>query len=89
MSAPATGFAVNVDAVASAVDAPVPAADVIVFGEEGAEMKAIEYIRSLASQGIRAEFSVFDTKEDTAAYAREKRISKLVTVGDTVTEEVF
>ncbi len=87
--APATGFAVNVDAVASAVDAPVPAADVIVFGEEGAEMKAIEYIRSLASQGIRAEFSVFDTKEDTAAYAREKRISKLVTVGDTVTEEVF
>ena len=87
--APATGFAVNIDALARVMeDKPAPVSDVIVYGEDGCEIKAIEYARELAEQGLRAEYSVFDSIGDTIAYAKEKHIPKIITVGENSTEEV-
>ncbi|MBR4223363.1 MAG: ATP phosphoribosyltransferase regulatory subunit [Oscillospiraceae bacterium] len=87
--APATGFAVNIDALARAVDDSAPAvSDVIVYGEDGCEIRAIEHARQLVAEGTHAELSVFDTIEDTLAYAKEKHISRIVRVGRDTTEEV-
>lgn len=88
---PATGFAVNVDAVAKVMkqfhtySAPVP--DAIVYGEDGYEMAGMNYAGELRKNGITAENSVFGTYEETKAYAERKGIAKAVRVGKTVSEE--
>ena len=79
----------NIDALARAVDDSAPAvSDVIVYGEDGCEIRAIEHARQLVAEGTHAELSVFDTIEDTLAYAKEKHISRIVRVGRDTTEEV-
>ncbi|MBQ5311530.1 MAG: ATP phosphoribosyltransferase regulatory subunit [Oscillospiraceae bacterium] len=89
--APAIGFAVNADAVARTEmrlhDFSDTPADVIVFGEDGYEIKAIEHTKSLISSGLKAEYAVFDTKEETLRYAATKHIHRIDTVGETITEE--
>lgn len=88
---PATGFAVNVDAVAKVMkqshtySAPVP--DVIVYGADGFVMEAIKYANELRGKGLVVENSVFDSYDDTKAYAAKKGIAKTVHIGETVTEE--
>ena len=88
---PATGFAVNVDAVAKVMKQlhtySAPVADVIVYGEDGFVMEAIKYANKLRNDGMSVENSIFDTYEETKAYAVKKKISKAVCVGKTVTEE--
>lgn len=85
---PAIGFAVNIDAAAKVIkqsgaySAPVP--DVIVFGEDGYEMKAVEYAAELRKDRQIVELSVFDTYEETLSYAKEKHIGKVVCVGENI-----
>lgn len=88
---PATGFAVNVDAVAKVMKQSheyfVPVPDAIVYGENGYEMKAIKYAGQLRNSGLIAENSVFADYDETRRYAERKGIAKLVCVGEGVKEE--
>lgn len=91
MPMPAIGFSVNVDAVVKllaeqgfAPDCRKP--DVLVFGEEGCEMKALQYASEIAGRGGSCETSVFETEEETVAYARRRQIPTVVLVGETIRE---
>lgn len=81
---PATGFAVNVDAVTQVElkHKPVKAApvEVIVFAEKGFEMEALAKADELRKDGKKVEISLFDTIEETVKYAGEKDIAEVVTV---------
>lgn len=87
---PATGFAVNVDAVATMLrrngkmEKP-KIAEVIIFGETGHEMTAIIHAQSLIKQGITVENSVFDSYEEVKAYAIKKGIPTLCVIGKSIT----
>lgn len=87
---PATGFAVNVDAVAKVMkqshEYSAPVSDVIVYGCDGFEMEAIKYAQKLRGDGLNVENSVFDTYEETKAYAERKGIQKAVCIGRNITE---
>ena len=88
---PATGFAVNVDAVARAelkkVDFKPAPADVLVFGTDGYEAAAVAYARKLISEGYTAETAVFDTYDEVKRYAEKKGIKRIDVVSDKVTSE--
>lgn len=81
---PATGFAVNVDAVTQVElkHDPVKASpvEVIVFAEKGFEMEALAKADRLRKEGKKAEISLFDTIEETVRYAGEKGIAEVLTV---------
>lgn len=83
---PATGFAVNVDAVARAemkkTDMRPAPSDVLVFGEDGFEADAVVYSRELIAKGLYAEIAVFDTIEEARSYAKEKGIKRIDIVSD-------
>ncbi|MCH5348920.1 MAG: ATP phosphoribosyltransferase regulatory subunit [Oscillospiraceae bacterium] len=85
---PATGFAVNIDAAAKVMKQtnsyPAPVPDVIVFGEDGYEIKAVEHAAELRKDGLITELSVFDTYEETLDYAKEKHIGRIVCVGENI-----
>ncbi len=79
---PATGFGVEVDALACAMcargDAAAPkAADVLVFGVDGYEVRALSYARSLNEQGLVCENCVLDSAEAARDYAARKGIGRL------------
>ncbi len=88
---PATGFAVNIDAAAKVIRQSVgystPVPDVIVFGEDGFEISAVEQAGKFRKDGLTAELSVFSTFEETVSYAKKKNIPKAVCVGSVVREE--
>ena len=90
---PATGFAVNIDAVAKVMKQvntySVPVADVIVYGEESYIMKAITYANQLRNAGLTVENSVFATYDETKSYAENKKINKIVRVGNDISEETI
>lgn len=81
---PATGFAVNVDAVTQAelkrAAISIKPSDVVVFAYKGHEMEALTKADSLRKNGQKVELSLFDTLEETEKYASEKNI-EVVTVG--------
>lgn len=83
---PATGFAVNVDAVTQVElkNNPVKAApvDAIVFAQNGFEMEALAKVDELRRSGKKAEISLFDTIEETVKYAGEKDIAEVITVNE-------
>lgn len=79
----ATGFAVNVDAVAEILKRYNPVAensspDVLVFSEEDDAMDALIYVEKLRKEGKKVEFSLFDTYEETMEYAKENKISEII-----------
>lgn len=79
---PATGFGVEVDALACAMcergDSAAPkAADVLVFGIDGCEVRALSYARALNAQGLVCENCVLDSSEAARAYAARKGITRL------------
>ncbi len=88
---PATGFAVNIDAAAKIIKQSVgystPVPDVIVYGEDGFEIKAVEYAGKLRKSGLIAESSVFGSFEETIAYAENKHIPRAVCVGVDIIEK--
>lgn len=81
---PATGFAVNVDAVAAlrksenCLTSSVP--DVLVFGESGFEMEALIAAQKLKSGGKIVENAVFDTLEEAKDYALRKGIAEIIVI---------
>lgn len=83
---PATGFGVNVDAVArsllksSGTAARVP--DVLVFGADGYEMKALLHAKALIDSGLVAEYCVLNTAEKAKEYAAAKQIPRVDIVGE-------
>lgn len=84
---PAIGFAVNADALAGIAmlrgEVPeVPAAKVLVYGDPGYELKALAHSTRLTQNGIRSETSVFETREETLAYARQLGIERVDFVGE-------
>ncbi len=90
---PATGFAVNIDAVAKVMKQvntyAAPVADVIVYGDDEHIMQAITYANKLRSSGLNVENSVFETYAETKTYAASRKINKIVCVGNDITEEII
>ena len=83
---PATGFGINVDAVArnllkttDDIRATVP--DVLVFGEDGCEMKALMHAKALIESGLVAEYCVLNTAEKAREYAKTKGIGRVDIIG--------
>ncbi len=88
---PATGFAVNVDAVAKVAIKKNPRevrpADVLLYAVEGCEMKAIELAKQLRTEkGLVTEFALTDDLDAVRGYAREKKIGRIIVVDDEITE---
>lgn len=88
---PATGFGVNVDAIAKVAikenPRTVKPADVLLYAEPGYEMKAIALAKQLhAESGVVTEFALLDDIEAVREYAREKRIGRIVVVDSGITE---
>lgn len=82
---PAVGFAVNVDAIAKVIAKSgqvieVPAADVIVFAENGCEIEAIKAAQDLRDNGMTVENALFNDLESVREYAKEKKIPKIVII---------
>ncbi len=90
---PATGFAVNVDAVSLLASKnntmAVKSSDVIVFAEKGFEMKAVMTAQNYRKENLVVENALCETVQEAEKYAREKGISKLVIVNDNVQEVVL
>jgi len=87
---PATGFAVNVDAVTKVrlknEKITVREVEAIVFAEEGFEMKAVLHARELRSKGMKVELAAFNDIEKVRKYAADVKISKIISVGESVKE---
>lgn len=89
---PAVGFGVNVDSVAKHIEklggAPkLKTADAVVFGEKGFVVEAMAYAQQLVREGLTVENSLFNTEEETKAYAKAKGIKKLIVVGSEINEQ--
>lgn len=76
---PATGFAVNTEAVARCANLEHRGAktDVIVFYELGCAKSAFEYVGKLTKSGLICEISDFSTLDETRGYARVKGIKRI------------
>lgn len=81
----AAGFAIDTDSLTelklsdSAVsysDNP----DVLVFANDGNELEAIEYVAKLQGDGVKAQFSVLPTLEETREFARQRKIPKVISI---------
>lgn len=87
---PATGFAVNIDAAAKLIKRSntykAPVADAVVFAENGYEMDGLKYANKLISEGLTVENSVFGTLEETKKYAADRKIRRVISVSDKITE---
>lgn len=82
----AAGFAIDTDSLTelrlsdstvSYSDIP----DVLVFANDGAELEAIAYVEQLQNNGIKAQFSVLPTLEETKKFAELMGIAEVKTVG--------
>ncbi|ARP50356.1 ATP phosphoribosyltransferase regulatory subunit [Ruminococcaceae bacterium CPB6] len=88
---PAIGFGIDVEALTRIAlskghyNAP-PAAQVLVYGENGYSIKALAHARALTHQGLRCETSVAETREEAEAYARSLGICRLDVVGARISE---
>lgn len=81
----AAGFAIDTDAITikhlsdddvNYSDNP----DVLVFAENGHEMKALRYVDELNEKGINAQFSVLETLEETEQFAKSRGIAKVESI---------
>lgn len=83
---PAIGFAVNVDALTRAMTeqgtATAEPQQLLVHGDEGFEIKALNYASRLTQCGIACEFSVFDTRQQAIEYAQRVGITQVDFVAD-------
>ena len=79
----AAGFAIDTDAVTikTLTDGNVSYSDnpdILVFAENGCEMKGIAMVEKLCAEGKKAQFSVLQTLEETEAFAKERGIAEVV-----------
>ncbi|MDY3862071.1 MAG: ATP phosphoribosyltransferase regulatory subunit [Ruminococcus sp.] len=78
----AAGFAINVNELAKIyIDDEkfdyTEQPDVLVFAENGNEIKALEYTNNLIKSGVKAQFCVLDTIEQAREYAQKRGIEKI------------
>ncbi len=75
---PATGFAVNVNQLSRVLlekgDVELPKTQVLLFSEKQCAPLVFARMKELVEQGIRCEYSLFDTLEQTNTYAKSKGI---------------
>lgn len=87
---PATGFAVNVDAVANvrlkSQTVSVQPADALIYAVPGYEMKAVEMSHRLREQGKVTEYAFFDSIELVREYARDRKIRQVIIIDEEITE---
>ncbi len=87
---PATGFAINVDAVSQMVAKKKKVSsntvDVIIFAKNGFEMKAMQVAQKMRQEGLNVENSFTDDIESVREYALEKKIPKIMIIDENVTE---
>ena len=55
--------------------------EVLVYGQTGYEIAALKKVDELTEDGMICEFSVFDTLEQSLAYATDRLIPKVFAVG--------
>lgn len=85
----AVGFGVNVDSAAKHMiicgnSKKAETSQVLVFGKAGHEIDAMRYVLDLQNKGIRAENSLFDSREESEEYAKKHGIKELAVIGDDV-----
>ncbi len=85
----AVGFGVNVDSAAKHMiicgnSKKAETSQVLVFGKAGHEVDAMRYVLDLQNKGIRAENSLFDSREESEEYAKKHGIKGLAVIGDDV-----
>jgi ATP phosphoribosyltransferase regulatory subunit len=75
---PATGFAVNADAIARAIGERSKSnrPDVLIFFEKDAK-SAFEHMETLIASGLICEMSVFETLDETQKYVAAKGIERI------------
>ena len=83
---PATGFGVNVDSLTKVMlnrqaIAPPRLPEVLVAAKPGCEVEALKRVEAYTAKGVLCEYSLFDTLEDSRAYAQDRQIGKLLHVG--------
>lgn len=88
---PATGFAVNVDAVSkvrlkNTTVAP-RAVDALVYAAEGYEMQAVTVSQKMRASGKVVEYAFFDSLDLVRAYAKERKIGEIVIVDENYFDE--
>ena len=86
---PAVGFAINVDALTELMLSngnvqPRKPADVLVYGLDGYEIKALKHAAFLMKSGLRCENSSLSTKEEAVRYAQIHNINRVDLVADRV-----
>ena len=86
---PAVGFGISVDALTKVMldrgnVQPLPRPDVLVHGEDGFELAALNHASYLSNCGIRCENSVFETRDQAIAYAGQRGIGRVDFVAQTV-----
>lgn len=88
---PATGFAVNVDAVSKVRlknTTVVPrAVDALVYAAEGYEMQAVTVSQKMRASGKVVEYAFFDSLDLVRAYAKERKIGEIVIVDENYFDE--
>lgn len=90
---PAIGFGVQTDDLARAAlmrgeIEPQKASEVLVFGEDGYELAAVNLVRELSQKGIKSENSLCESRDEALKYAKERGIKKLFVISrDGVSEE--
>ncbi len=85
----AVGFGINVDSAAKHMiicgnSKKAETSQVLVFGKAGHEVDAMRYVLDLQNKGIRAENSLFDSREESEEYAKKHGIKELAVIGDDV-----
>jgi len=58
--------------------------DVLVHGETGFEIKALNYASDLVKKGFKCENSVFETRIEALNYAKVRGIGRIDIISDTV-----
>ena len=89
---PAIGFGLDVDAAARVIRQGMDfdlAPDTLVYAESGFYAKGLSIANEEASAGRKAEFSVYETMEETLSYARRKGIRRLLIAGEEVREVIL
>lgn len=85
----ATGFGINVDAIANALlktDADkykILPPDILVHANNGFEMKALIYCRDFSANGHICENSLYETREQSIIYAKSKGIKQVHVISKT------
>lgn len=83
---PATGFAVNIDAVVKVLSrqqAPqtaLPASNVLIWAAKGCEAEAVEAARNLREKGLVVEHSLSETLDEARTYAAAHGIDSVLPI---------